>query len=310
MINSYESETPDPPLVLIVDGDLANLRQLSNILKKNNYLVAFAGNGNELAAAMDNAIPDLIISDMNIPGLEGVNLCERFASIAGPKPIPVIFMIPEFDDETIENLFKNGAADYIIKPAIFSELLTRLANHLNYAKLAGERKILLKEIERISIIDSLTELFSRDYIVERLGEEIAEASRYAKDLSIALFEVDHMKTITDLYGHEVSDEVIAKTAITIIKELREVDIIGRYNTDTFMAIMPSTGGRNALTTAQRVRKRIEQSNRYPKELKITVSGGVGSYCDEEEAELILKTLTLVERAKKAGGNRIIYDDAA
>ncbi len=306
-MNCYESETPDPPLVLIVDGDPANLRQLSNILKKNNYLVAFAGNGNELVAAMDNAVPDLIISDMNISGLEGVNLCERFKSIAGSKNIPVLFMIPEFDADTIETLFKNGAADYIMKPAVFSELSAKLANHLNFLKLIREKNILSKELERVSIIDPLTELFSRNYIIERLTEEIAEASRYAKDLSIILFEVDHLKTITDLYGHEISDEVVAKTANTIIKELREVDIIGRYNTETFLAIMPNTKGRNAMITAQRIKTMIERSNRYPKELEITVSGGIGSHCDEEVAELILKTLALVESAKKAGGNQVIYE---
>lgn len=303
-MKTYQSETPDPPLILIVDDDLANLRQLSNFLKKNGYQVAFAGNGGEFIGAINNIIPDLIICDMHVPDISINELDGLMASMHIKKEIPILHLVSGFNTETIEKAFKAGASDYLIKPAIFPELLTKIAHHIERLTLRQENELMKKEMERLSLIDSLTELYTRHYILQRLDEEVAEAGRYSKVLSIAVLQLDHLKSITDLYGIEISDEIIATTAFSIVKELREVDIIGRYEHETFLTIMPNTSGKDAWNTASRIREIIAANHRYPKELNITISGAIIELKDEEATELISNAISLLAKAKSSGGNQI------
>lgn len=160
-----------------------------------------------------------------------------------------------------------------------------------------------KMLDKITKTDGLTQLYNHKYIYERLEQEILKAKSFEKGLSIVMFDIDHFKHINDNYGHQEGDKVIVAVANTLKTQCRKYDILGRYGGEEFLAILPNTNIDGAMLTAERIRKRVEMLE-FDSGIKITISGGVAEYNDENALTLVKKADNLLYVAKESGRNRI------
>lgn len=160
-----------------------------------------------------------------------------------------------------------------------------------------------KALDKITKMDSLTQLYNHKYIYERLEQEINKARTFNKKLSVVMFDIDHFKSVNDNYGHQTGDKVILAVTHTLKELCRKVDILGRYGGEEFLAILPDTDLDGAFLSAERIRNKI-LSLEFEEGLKISISGGLAQFKDEDALALVKKADELLYKAKENGRNRM------
>jgi two-component system cell cycle response regulator len=156
--------------------------------------------------------------------------------------------------------------------------------------------------------DDLTRVYNHRVLVPRLTEEVSRAARHGTPLSLLMLDLDHFKHVNDRYGHVVGDEVLRGFVDRVRAEVRQHDLFIRRGGEEFLLIMPSTGGEEALTVAERIRARvasspIETQKRGPVDL--TVSIGVATWAEPDDARTLESHAdAALYRAKDEGRNRV------
>lgn len=181
--------------------------------------------------------------------------------------------------------------------------------------LALRRIKLYHEIERVAITDSLTELHTRRYAIERFQEELKRSQARGMKLSFLMIDVDHFKALNDQHGHLTGDQILREAGKLIRENTREIDIAGRFGGEEFCVVLPDTDRCGARFAAERIRRAVEAGTikAYDAEVKITVSLGVATYPEDgtRVEELTDKADWALYRAKREGRNRIcafgVYD---
>lgn len=168
-------------------------------------------------------------------------------------------------------------------------------------------------IKGLSVIDGLTQLYNRRYVMELFKTEFNKTSRYNSQLSIVMIDIDDFKKINDTYGHLTGDLVL-KTLSGLIKgSLRNVDLPGRYGGEEFILILPETSKDSAITVSERLREKVcehtfKTMNGEP--LTISVSIGLSELSDLENKTNELEMLKIADsrlyKAKRTGKNKVVY----
>lgn len=178
---------------------------------------------------------------------------------------------------------------------------------LNYLGASIVKDIENARLYRLSITDTLTKAFNRQYLYQRLPEEIERSRRYGDPLSIALFDIDLFKHFNDTYGHPAGDFVLKEVVRLAQNQIREVDALVRYGGEEFLLLLPNTPLSGGIVTAERYRKAVEAAG-FPwsdKRLKVTVSIGVAALeegCSDEQ--LLKRADDALYKAKQVGRNRV------
>lgn len=181
--------------------------------------------------------------------------------------------------------------------------------------LALRRIRLYQEVERLAISDSLTEVYTRRYFLERFEEELSRAATHGLKLSFLIIDVDRFKSFNDQHGHLAGDQILKEIGAIIKGNVREIDILGRYGGEEFCVVLPDTDGKGAQYFAERIRKTTEEASikAYDTVVKATLSVGISTFPQDGERvnELVDKADWALYRAKKLGRNRVcsfgIYD---
>ncbi|MBF5044727.1 diguanylate cyclase [Aggregicoccus sp. 17bor-14] len=259
--------------VLIVDDEPAMVALVRSGLAPQGYAFFEAANGAEALRAVREHRPDLIVMDVEMPGLGGVEVCRIIkanASESGFGFIPVILMTARQAANRVEGL-EIGADDYLIKPFDMLELSARVKSMLRLKALQDalveknrELDRANKELDRrreellaLSRTDALTGLSNRRYFEERLAVEFARSSRYRSPIALVMLDIDHFKGLNDRYGHPFGDQVLRAVAQVARERLRDTDLLARYGGEELVALLPETGLREASGVAERVRAGIE-----------------------------------------------------
>jgi diguanylate cyclase (GGDEF) domain len=294
------------PLVLIVDDTIKNLQVLGSVLKAENYKIAVATSGNQAILTANEIKPDLILLDVMMPGLDGLETCKKLKSIPETSEIPVIFLTAKVETEDIIEGFKAGAVDYIAKPFNSYELKARVKTHveLKISKDLLEQKNAL--LKKLSITDGMTGLFNHRHTMDILSRLIEENTRYKEPLSISMLDIDNFKKANDEYGHLFGDEVLVKISNSIESCLRKTDIVGRYGGEEFLVLFAHTGLKGAVESVERIIKSVENLKWEKENFNITISAGVCEKNDEDITTLIKKADDLLYAAKEKGKNRTEY----
>lgn len=171
------------------------------------------------------------------------------------------------------------------------------------------RKVeLYEQVQELSIVDGLTEVYLRRYLMVRLEEEVDRARRLGLTFSIGMIDVDHFKQCNDRYGHLVGDAVLKKIAERFKKSVREVDMIARYGGEEFCVVLPETAKDSALAVAERLRRSVEgkEIKAFDESVRATVSVGIATFPDDGEqvSQLIDKADNALYRAKRMGRNMV------
>jgi diguanylate cyclase (GGDEF)-like protein len=302
--------------VLIAEDDILSSKVIEEYLEKWGYESTVTHNGKQAWEAFKNNIENLrthenksfriAILDWEMPGMNGIELCKKIRQISRDKEDIFVYVIlltgKDRQEEIIEGLTA-GADDYITKPFDNMELRVRLKN--------AERIILTqdKERERAST-DSLTQLWSRNKILDFLSEETEREGRYGEVIGLLMIDIDNFKKINDTHGHLVGDQVLKKVAIRLKNSMRRYDKIGRYGGDEFIAVFPRCGNKQIKSVAERLRKSISDKkiNTEAGSLAITVSIGATSsenIPSMSSEDLVKASDKALMNAKKQGRNRSV-----
>jgi diguanylate cyclase (GGDEF)-like protein len=189
---------------------------------------------------------------------------------------------------------------------MIQQLLPNFAVALNNA-LSHER------LQRVAAIDPLTGLYNRRFGLERLSQEFSRSVRSNEPLGVALFDIDHFKSVNDTYGHQVGDNVLKSIAENVKGVLREGDTLMRYGGEEFLAVLPGAGEADLRTVGERMRRIVESSVIFESssEVRVTISLGGVSFPSADVADLddlIRKADAAMYNAKKTGRNRLVLVD--
>lgn len=175
---------------------------------------------------------------------------------------------------------------------------------------ANERlSVLNKELEQLSITDSLTQVYNRRYFMERLHQEVKRVYRYGSSVSLLMLDIDHFKAVNDTHGHLAGDTVLAGVARVIAKKLRDTDLLARYGGEEFALLAMPMEYPGALQLAERVRALVEEHvfSYEGRSIKVTLSIGVSTWkpvMKENFEEMIRQADQALYSAKEAGRNRV------
>ena len=184
----------------------------------------------------------------------------------------------------------------------------------NFLILAGQfaielqKVILYKKVQEMAITDSLTEVSTRRYFLERFREEIRRSMRRKTSMSFLMLDLDYFKQKNDKFGHLVGDVILKEIAQILKSNLREIDIIGRYGGEEFSVVLSGIDREGAFQVSERLRSSIERSvfNAYDEKVSITISIGVASFPQDgvDENSLIESADRALYKAKEQGRNRV------
>ena len=224
-------DSAEQTLVLIVDDNPQNLQLIGNIVKESGLKVAIALNGLQALHFLQTKLPDLILLDIMMPEMDGLEACQRIRADQRYKDIPVIFITALSDSKNILKAFEVGGSDYVTKPFIREEVRARINVHLKLKKA-------MEELAELAMTDEMTGVFNRRYALQILNREISLANRERKNFTICYIDIDNLKIINDVYGHDQGDLLIT----TVIQEFKDTirgsDYIFRMGGDEFMLIFP------------------------------------------------------------------------
>ncbi|PGH53039.1 diguanylate cyclase response regulator [Azospirillum palustre] len=292
------------PKILVVDDIPSNVHVLSRILK-DDYDIYFATDGEKALDLVQARMPDLVLLDIMMPGMDGFEVCRRIKADPAIHDIPVIFISAksEVEDETLG--LEVGAIDFITKPISPPIVKARVRNHL----LLKRQTDLLRSL---SFLDGLTGIANRRRFDDAMVREWRRCARSNLPLSLIILDVDHFKAYNDHYGHQAGDECLRMLAELLSdRAKRPSDLVARYGGEEFVCLLPETDGPGAVRVAEGFRTGVAECRiphaQSPVIPYVTISLGVATVipsADGSPEQLAEMADQLLYRAKRAGRNRV------
>ncbi len=234
---------------LIVDDDPAALAIAKAHLGKELLEVVSAYGGPEGLEQVRRHQPDLILLDIDMPGMSGFEVCEALKGDPQLSTIPIIFLTGSSGIDALEQGLDLGACDYVRKPFDGIELRARVRSALRM-------KHLQDLLAKLASIDPLTEILNRRGFAERLDQEWDRTRRYGNAFALLMADIDHFKRINDTYGHPTGDRLLRMVAHTLAAGCREADVVGRYGGEEFAVLLAQQTVDTAVNVAERFRQDI------------------------------------------------------
>jgi diguanylate cyclase (GGDEF)-like protein len=318
-MNSPGPQTSDSLVrrrVLLVEDETLQRRALSTALEHGGFEVVTANDGQQALDVLNQQDISLVITDWEMPNLDGPSLCRAIRSAKNARYTYIIMLAGREEVQSVVRGLQSGADDYLAKPCVEPELLARLNTGMRLLELESSLRRSYEENQRLCVIDALTGTYNRRYLEEQLALELARAVRYKHALSILLCDIDHFKTVNDNYGHQCGDNVLIKCAEELNKCLRKADWMARYGGEEFIIVLPETDPASAMVVAERCRVALENTSFRGggKSFPLTASFGVTGVGDQNSDSANLTTLiaeadAALYTSKKNGRNRITLQRA-
>ena len=289
-----------------LDDDPVTRALLAAWLARAGYELLVAQDGEEALEMALEHDPDVVLIDVSMPGLDGLEVCRALQRHALHPP-PVIFLTAHSDTRARLAGFEAGAADYVVKPFVRDELLARV-------RVALRTKAVRDELISHATRDALTGLLSRRELDLRTTAAIAHNHRYSRPWACAILDIDHFKEINDRHGHIAGDEVLRHVAAGLAETCRATDSVARYGGDEFMVLFSEAGAEEAAHSVERFRHALATDGVVVGETRImpTASIGVSAWTPEmlEPDALYAAADRALYDAKRAGRNRThVLEDA-
>jgi two-component system cell cycle response regulator len=308
--------------ILVVDDHEDNIELLRARLEARGYEVFGASDGQAALDQVERVTPDLILLDVMMPKMDGMEVVRR---LKANKKLPFIPVIMQTALDSTENKVEGldaGADDYITKPINFAELEARVNSLLRIKKLEteltaskNELSDLNDKLRRISLTDGLTDIDNRRCLEDRLHEMWQHSLRLHEPIALIMCDIDKFKSVNDQFGHQAGDSVLKEVARILKGEAREIDRVGRYGGEEFLLILPGTVLDAAVTFAERLREKVEAHtfSYTGGTLRRTISCGVAAspHPRVKDQEALLKAADeALYVAKETGRNRVVRFDSA
>ena|SRR5437867_277581 len=308
--------------ILVVDDHEDNIELLRARLEARGYEVHGANDGQAALEQVERVCPDLILLDVMMPKMDGMEVVRRLKTNKNLPFIPVIMQTALDSTENKVEGLDAGADDYITKPINFAELEARVNSLLRIKALQSDLAAREKELSelndklrQISLTDGLTQVENRRSLEERLNEMWQHSVRLHEPIALVMCDIDWFKSVNDNHGHQAGDSVLKEFAQLLKAEAREIDRVGRYGGEEFLLILPGTVLDAAVTFAERLREKVEHhtftyaGGKLCRTMSCGVAGSPHPRVKDQEA-LLKASDDALYVAKETGRNRVIRFDGA
>ena len=293
--------------ILVVDDEEDVRLTLEDLLTEHKFRVILATNAKEALSVLKRKKIDIVISDLVMPGMNGIALTKEIIDMR--PQMPVIVMTAYASIEHAVESMKAGAFDFIPKPFKLNHTLFVIEKALETKRLQ-EMAQKSNYYRELSNIDELTGIHNHRFFKQTLRSETDRHMRYGRRLSLLMIDIDNFKSVNDQFGHLAGDQVLHGVAQIMKKTIRGCDLIARYGGEEFTAILPETSEAEAIMVAKRILTTINTHS--PQALKdknheqITVTIGLASFPNDATTaiQLVQKADIALYHGKQTGKNKL------
>ncbi len=288
-------------------------------LEDCGFKVEVAVSGEEALKLFDQKQYDVVLLDIHMPGIDGIETLRRFKQLY-PNTTTAVIMVTGADDEAnLELCLDLGAYDYIRKPVNFKEMrarvrsASRMRDAIEQIKVSEQKLLKLNtELAELAAMDTLSGCFNRRYFFDLVDREFSRSRRYNKAFTVMMIDIDHFKKINDSHGHAAGDKIITWLGKLLRDCFRKSDIIGRVGGEEFAVCCTDCDLQNALVLGERIREQCADARHdtIDKSLRVSVSIGISPYrsLDASFAVVLDRADKQLYLAKNSGRNRCSIDD--
>jgi diguanylate cyclase (GGDEF)-like protein len=270
--------------VLVVEDDPHMAELLSFNLSEQGFRVFVAANGAEAVKKLEIVAVDMIVCDIMLPVMDGLAFRERLLEKPALRDTPFIFLTAKTLPEDQIRGLSMGVDEYVTKPFDPQVLVARIKAVLHRRETYA----------RVARLDPLTGLLNRQSLERAVDRELARIKRYPAVASIVFLDIDGFKQVNDQFGHAAGDRALVNLAAALTKDVRSVDIIGRFGGEEFILFFPETSKDAAIGIVDRMHHRFQELSKSDGCGMLTFSAGIAE-APEDGADF----KTLCARADQA-----------
>ncbi len=306
--------------ILVVDDKEIIRTTITQVLEDDGYEVVNAANGVDALALYEKERFPIVITDIYMPKMTGIDLLEAIKKIDTNTQVIVMTSYASIDSAV--TTLRSGAYDYLTKPFEDIELISNVVRHAaEKIRLEWQTEHLIDmlkqkteqleqsnaQLKSLATRDSLTGLYNHRYFQESLTAELNRARRYQRPFSLLFIDLDYFKTFNDTNGHLEGDKLLITLSNLFLRSFRKTDIVCRYGGDEFAVILPEESNKNARMIAAKLHAQVAEHPFEGREVmpqsRVTISIGIATYPDNEtDAESLLKHADqIMYEAKKNRG---------
>ena len=324
LLNQYSDTTPHSSRfrILIIDDEPLTLKMIETLLVNAGHSVDTAKNGKEGVKRALETQPDMIITDMRMPEMDGIELCKVLRQTRFAKRIYIIMLTASESDQSLVASLEAGANDFLVKPFQPKVLEARVQNGLRLMeqqvvierdretirKFAAELSTANRRLEQLAMTDSLTDLPNRRYAMDQLKQYWANTDRSNNSICCILIDIDYFKNVNDTYGHDCGDWVLQEIAKVLRKSVSKDDVVARLGGEEFLIINQNTTLEISKRLAEQIRRTFAQHAINYKEavIQVTISLGIAINTSsmKDHNELIKAADDALYHSKRQGRNRV------
>lgn len=292
------------PTIVAVDDDPTVLSMITGLLEPMGAHVVKCADPLRALSFLVEFAPDLVMLDVDMPELNGIELCRVLRNDPRWAAVPILFLTDQDDPDNVTRMFEAGADDFVRKPVTGAELLARVRNRLERTRM----------LRLAADVDSLTGIATRRRGIEVLERFLRLAQRQRQPVSLAVIDLDHFKQLNDRFGHPIGDKVLRRVASLLAGFFRGEDIVARWGGQEFVIGMYAMPAEAAVRRLESALGRLASEMFEAGESTLTVSFSAGvAECPadgDEWTTLYRVANAALSSAKAAGRSRVVLSPRA
>ncbi len=323
--HAHEEETTesDTPLrIVVADGNAINRRKTMALLAEDSeHTVYPAENGNVALALAMEVLPHVIIAHIDLPLLDGLELCQALRATEEGSRIHILLTADEHGEEQLIHAYEAGADGYVPSAISAKGLRIRLCaaqrlvqlqtawekDRMQLRQIAAELAVANRRLATAALTDQLTGLPNRRSAMDQLEQAWSAASRSGLALSVMVVDIDHFKQINDSHGHAAGDLVLREAAALLRASARREDSVCRIGGEEFLVICPNTDLKSAMLSAERLLANLSEKRIAIGQIEKTLTVSIGVATRESDMTDMDVLVSLADQAlyaaKAAGRNQ-------
>ncbi|MDF0556261.1 response regulator [Kamptonema sp. UHCC 0994] len=286
--------------VLVVDDDPEMLAALQVLLEHSGVKTLTLDDPRQFWEILELVVPDLLVLDIEMPYLTGIELCLTVRNDPRWNGVPVLFLTAHTDAKTVHQVFAAGGDDYVTKPVVGPELVNRIFNRLERSQLLRSR----------AETDAMTGVANRRRSTQDLSQFLHLADRHKQPLCFALLDLDRFKQVNDQYGHAIGDAVLRRLGELLLRTFGRQDVVARWGGEEFVVGMYGIAKQDAIESIGDVLVNWRSEEFVDAEggkFRVSFSAGIAEYpSDGNDLQALYRAADqALYQAKAAGRDRVV-----